>query len=72
MVLLRIWLRNISLYHAGYIYVLHSSPIFIHSTLQEFNLKHVNVLTIRVENSVDPDQLASRKPADKDTHSFQK
>ena len=62
------WLRNINLYHAEYIYILHSSPIFIQSTLQEFNLEHVNVFTSRMENSVDPNQLASRKPADQDTH----
>ena len=27
--------------------------------------------TSKVENSVDPDQLASQKPADLDLHSFQ-
>ena len=35
-------------------------------------MKHVHVLTSRVENSVDPDQLASLKPADLDLHCFQK
>ena len=30
-----------------------------------------NVFTTRVENSVDPDQLASEKPADLDLHCFQ-
>ena len=33
--------------------------------------KHVYVLTSRVENSVDPDQLAPQKPADLDLHCFQ-
>ena len=30
-----------------------------------------HVLTSRVESSVDPDQLASQKPADLDLHCFQ-
>ena len=34
--------------------------------LQDFGYLHV--FTIRVENSVDPDQLASEKPADQDLH----
>ena len=51
------------------IYVLHSSPFFIKLTyptsLQDFNFYK------QLENSVDPDQLASEKPADLDLHGFQ-
>ena len=34
----------------------------------DLNYKHV--FSSRVENSVDPDQLASKKPADQDPHVF--
>ena len=36
---------------------------------EDSSYKHV--FTGRVENSVDPDQLASQKPADLDLHCFQ-
>ena len=55
--------------HAGYVYVLHSSPIFNLNKTHESSYKHV--FTSRVENSVDPDQLASEKPADLDLLCFQ-
>ena len=42
---------------------------FYQIDLQDFSYWHG--LTIRVENSVDPDQLASEKPADLDLHCFQ-
>ena len=45
--------------------VLHSSPISI-------GLNHRIPFTGRSENSVDPDQLASWKPADMDLHCVQK
>ena len=45
--------------------ILYSSPIFIQSTCQIS-------FASRVENYVDPDQLASQKPADIDLHCFQK
>ena len=31
---------------------------------------HIHLFTSRVENSADPDQLASKKPADLDQHRF--
>ena len=34
------------------------------------DLSYKHVFTSRVENSVDPDQLASQKPADQDLHCF--
>ena len=43
------------------------SPNFIH--LQDFI--YFAVVTSREENNVDPDQLASLKPADLDLHCFQ-
>ena len=50
---------------AGYFYLLHSSLFFL----------WIPVITCafanRVENSVDPDQLASQKPADLNLHCFQ-
>ena len=42
---------------------------FYHITMHDSIYKHV--LTSRVENSVDHDQLASQKPADLDLHCFQ-
>ena len=54
-------------YFVGYFYVLHSSSRFIN--LQESSYYHV--FASRVENSVNPDQLASEKPADQDLHCFQ-
>ena len=39
------------------LYVLKSSLIFYHANLQQSNWKHV--FSIRVENSVGPDQMAS-------------
>ena len=54
--------------HAEYFYVLHSSPIFI---LQHSSCKHV--FSNRVENTVDPDQMAiSQKPTDLDLQWFQR
>ena len=35
------------------------------------NSSYQSVFTIKVENSVDPDQLASQKPADQYLHCFQ-
>ena len=35
------------------------------------NLQDIYLVTSRVKNSVDPDQLASEKPADLDIHCFQ-
>ena len=32
---------------------------------------YLRIITSKVENSVDPDQLASKKQADLDLHSFQ-
>ena len=43
--------------HAEYVYVLHFSPIFYLVNLQHSSYKHA--FTSRVENSVDPDQMAS-------------
>ena len=51
-----------NLYQAGYIYVLHSTQFL--SNLYMY-------LAGKVENSVDPDQLASKKPADMGLHCFQ-
>ena len=42
---------------------------FYQIDLQDFSFWHG--LTSRVENSVDPDQLASEKPADLDLYCFQ-
>ena len=51
------------------IYVQHSSPIYI---LLNRRIQIIDILfTSRVQNRVDPDQLASEKPADLDLHSFQ-
>ena len=44
-------------------------PKFYPINLQDSNYKHV--FKSRLENSVDPDQLASVKPADLDLHCFQ-
>ena len=52
---------------AGYFCVQGSSQFFIHLlSLQNLSLQHV--LTSRMKSSVDPDQLASVKPADLDLH----
>ena len=58
------FLAKIYPFHAGYLKVLHSSP-FLSNTII---IKHFHIS--RVENSVDPDQLASQKPADLDLHCF--
>ena len=42
-------------------YLLHTSTNLQHSS-------HKNVFASKVENSVEPDQLASEKPADLDLH----
>ena len=55
-------------YHVEYINLLHSSN-FYPTKLQDFIWWHV--LTRIIESSVDPDQLASEKPADLDLHCFQ-
>ena len=55
---------NLNPYHADCFNVLHSSPI----DLQEYS--YYQLFTSRAENSVDPDQLASQKPADLDLHCF--
>ena len=52
-----------------FFYVLHSSPIFIMLICRTFSNKHAFISS--VEKSVDPDQLASEKPADLDLHCFQ-
>ena len=39
--------------------------------LQDFSYQHKHVLTSRMKNSMDPDQLASEKPADLNPHCFQ-
>ena len=59
---------GINPYHAGYLYQLHSSLFFLinFSDSSEFQ-----VFTSRMENNVDPDQLASEKPADLDLQCFQ-
>ena len=50
------------------IYVQHSSSINIQLNCR---IRIIDILfTSLVENSVDPDQLASKKPADLDLHSF--
>ena len=51
-------------YHAGYF--MYYTPPKIIFNLQDFSHQHS-----RVKNSVDPDQLASKKAADLDLHSFQ-
>ena len=48
--------------------VLHSSNVIQIRYLQDNSYKYV--LSNRVDNSVDPDQLASKKPADLDRHCF--
>ena len=55
----------INLKFPTFMYYLCSSPIFI--TIPS---SHKHVLTCRVENCVNSDQLASQKPADLDLHSF--
>ena len=60
---------HISLNLAGYFYVLNSSPIFL--KIKSNYSSYMLVFTSRMENSVDPDQLASQKPADLDLHCFQ-
>ena len=47
----------------------YTSPQFFTFNLQDSSYKHL--FTRRAENSVDPDQLASEKPADLDPHFFQ-
>ena len=42
-------------------------PILSTIILQDFHDKHT-MFTSKVENSMDPDQLASQKPADLDLH----
>ena len=51
-------------------YVLHFSPIFFLDNLYQSSCKHV--FSIKMENSVVPDQIASSKPADLDLHCFQR
>ena len=54
----------LTLYHAGYFHVLHSFPNLILLTCN---------FPRRAKNSVNPDQLASKKePADQDLHSFKR
>ena len=47
----------------------YTPPRFHLTNLQDSYNQHVN--KSRMENSVDPDQLASEKPADLDLHCFQ-
>ena len=55
--------------HAKYfMYYIHSNIHLVN--MQQFSCKHI--LSIRVENSVDPDQMASSRPADLDIYCFQK
>ena len=44
---------------------------FMNYCPKEYQVDLRNVFTNTVENSVDPDQLASHKPADLDLHCFQ-
>ena len=46
--------------------ILHSSPTLLPNFIQSQDSRHKHV----VENIVDPDQLASQKPADLDLHCF--
>ena len=49
--------QHLNTCHAGYFYVLHSSPIFILLTWLHSSFKQV--FSIQVKNSVDPDQMSS-------------
>ena len=51
------------------IFLYYTTSNFYPINLEDFSDQHV--LTHRVENNVDPDQLASEKPADQDLHCFQ-
>ena len=64
-------------YHAGYFYILPYAPrsplhfSYIESTCQ-IPVLSIIVFTSRLGNNVDPDQLASEKPADLNLQCFQK
>ena len=47
----------------------YTPPQFYFIKLKDFMFLHV--ITKKVKNSVDPDQLVSKKQADLDLHSFQ-
>ena len=55
-------------YQAGF-FMYYTPPQFYPTDFQDSSYQHV--FTNRVENSVDPDQLASQKPADLDRHCLQ-
>ena len=58
------WFLFFNAYHAEYFHLQQSSPIFIELT------RRIKIITMFLQaewkNSVDPDQLASQKPADLD------
>ena len=66
---LEISMTHLNPNNSGHFYVLQSSFNFYHINLKDSSYWHI--LTSKVENSVDPGQLASQKPADLDLHCFQ-
>ena len=52
------------------IFLYYTFPYFFPNKLAGLQI-YKYLFTSRVERSVDPDQLASQKPADQDQHSFQ-